>query len=259
MPQFHLHFAARATDRTPPGAGTGLFPPPANHGVHGIVMAWRATTVRHAMVVSRPTHDRHSARRGALARRPVAAAGQAARPARLVSRRAPIATAIVTPVERGPRGLLFEKPLPLVRAARSLDERAGPPVARARTRRPEAAVIRTRRLTLASAEPLRPPDPAPYRAPGRTSPELVWRRGSPAPASLTDAAPQRELPPPPHQAQGRTSPGSEAGAGAAGPRPERAAGTQGATLDPGLLDRLADDVVRRVERRARIERERRGI
>jgi len=32
-----------------------------------------------------------------------------------------------------------------------------------------------------------------------------------------------------------------------------------ASLDPALVDRLADDVIRRVERRVRIERERRGI
>jgi hypothetical protein len=32
-----------------------------------------------------------------------------------------------------------------------------------------------------------------------------------------------------------------------------------ASLDPALVDRLADDVIRRVERRLRIERERRGI
>ncbi|HEV8216389.1 MAG TPA: hypothetical protein VGP95_11155 [Gemmatimonadaceae bacterium] len=30
-------------------------------------------------------------------------------------------------------------------------------------------------------------------------------------------------------------------------------------LDPRVIDRLADDVIRRVERRARIERERRGM
>jgi hypothetical protein len=30
-------------------------------------------------------------------------------------------------------------------------------------------------------------------------------------------------------------------------------------LDPVLADRLADDVIRRIERRARIERERRGL
>jgi hypothetical protein len=30
-------------------------------------------------------------------------------------------------------------------------------------------------------------------------------------------------------------------------------------LDPMLADHLADDVIRRIERRARIERERRGL
>jgi hypothetical protein len=32
-----------------------------------------------------------------------------------------------------------------------------------------------------------------------------------------------------------------------------------AGLDPAMIDRLADDVMRRMERRIRIERERRGI
>jgi hypothetical protein len=32
-----------------------------------------------------------------------------------------------------------------------------------------------------------------------------------------------------------------------------------ADVDPRLLDRLTDDVIRRVERRVRIERERRGL
>jgi hypothetical protein len=34
---------------------------------------------------------------------------------------------------------------------------------------------------------------------------------------------------------------------------------QRAGLDPAAIDRLADDVIRRVERRIRIERERRGL
>lgn len=32
-----------------------------------------------------------------------------------------------------------------------------------------------------------------------------------------------------------------------------------ADFEPGLVDRLTDDVIRRVERRVRIERERRGL
>jgi hypothetical protein len=42
--------------------------------------------------------------------------------------------------------------------------------------------------------------------------------------------------------------------------PVRAAASQTVMkLDPALVDRLADDVIRRVERRVRIERERRGL
>ncbi len=40
---------------------------------------------------------------------------------------------------------------------------------------------------------------------------------------------------------------------------EKAAPVQLTTLDPGVLDRLTDDVIRRVEQRIRIERERRGL
>jgi hypothetical protein len=46
---------------------------------------------------------------------------------------------------------------------------------------------------------------------------------------------------------------------AVAPAIERAAAPQVAKLDPGLLDRLTDDVIRRVEQRMRIERQRRGL
>ena len=42
-------------------------------------------------------------------------------------------------------------------------------------------------------------------------------------------------------------------------RTGRAAVMQGETIDPILLNRLTDDVIRRVEQRIRIERERRGL
>jgi len=42
-------------------------------------------------------------------------------------------------------------------------------------------------------------------------------------------------------------------------RTGRATVTQGETIDPTLLNRLTDDVIRRVEQRIRIERERRGL
>jgi hypothetical protein len=42
-------------------------------------------------------------------------------------------------------------------------------------------------------------------------------------------------------------------------RSGRAAALRVTDLDPALLDRLTDDVIRRVEKRVRIERERRGL
>jgi hypothetical protein len=86
---------------------------------------------------------------------------------------------------------------------------------------------------------------------------LVWRSAGPDP-SRPPASPGREMtaslpwPSPP----GRVGPLAVVPEGdRARPRvPVRAA-----DLEPGVLDRLADDVIRRVERRARIERERRGL
>jgi hypothetical protein len=43
------------------------------------------------------------------------------------------------------------------------------------------------------------------------------------------------------------------------PMSERAAALQITQLDPSFVDRLTDDVIRRVEKRARIERQRRGL
>jgi hypothetical protein len=80
-------------------------------------------------------------------------------------------------------------------------------------------------------------------SPGRP-PELVWR-SAPRPAS--DAAIETRPP----------------DARSAALRDELAHSSRPALqmkdLDGTLLDRLTDDVIRRVERRARIERERRGL
>jgi hypothetical protein len=60
------------------------------------------------------------------------------------------------------------------------------------------------------------------------------------------------------QSSGRSFPGREAAFGlshSAGRVPV----TPAIKIDSALMDRLAEDVIRRVERRARIERERRGL
>lgn len=86
------------------------------------------------------------------------------------------------------------------------------------------------------------------------SPDLVWRAREPTPAEPFEST----------QAQTANAPSRPATA-----TPERpaefdntpAAGTALRTqpLDPVLVERLTDDVIRRIDRRLRIERERRGL
>jgi len=87
--------------------------------------------------------------------------------------------------------------------------------------------------------------------------ELVWRRTQPPVTKFETggradvvAANRRE---PVHAAVEETA------AQTASPANTRAAPQQITKLDPALVDRLTDDVIRRVEQRARIERQRRGL
>jgi hypothetical protein len=110
--------------------------------------------------------------------------------------------------------------------------------------------LRTFRLIRSAAAAARPspasPPPPPALAP---PPELVWRS---APRPAGDVAGET-----PRGASSRPVKTQEA-APETPPRAARAA-LRINDLDPALLDRLTDDVIRRVERRVRIERERRGL
>lgn len=80
------------------------------------------------------------------------------------------------------------------------------------------------------------------RVPPGRPPELLWRSAPRPPAEIVAET---------RRADSRSTP-------ALPTAPERAA-LQLKDFDGPLLDRLTDDVIRRVERRARIERERRGL
>jgi len=87
--------------------------------------------------------------------------------------------------------------------------------------------------------------------------ELVWRRdtrpSSPEQHGASSSFPETSSRTGPRSFSGqRSSPESVA----AVPQPNAQQITK---LDPALVDRLTDDVIRRVERRVRIERERRGL
>lgn len=86
--------------------------------------------------------------------------------------------------------------------------------------------------------------------------ELVWRRVNRRSIEVTDLEQRQESPDSFQRPSMRTFQTQEAAN--VSPLVERPA-PQITKLDPGLLDRLTDDVIRRVEKRARIERQRRGL
>jgi hypothetical protein len=121
-------------------------------------------------------------------------------------------------------------------------------------------------------EPLvfRPPskavgDPVPpssqtssVRQPSFPAQELAWRRAGPPAAGNAGNEWQGDSRQVAHQPHSRWLPGQGAASGpdhSFGRTPEAPA----LKLDSALMDRLADDVIRRVERRERIERARRGM
>jgi len=125
---------------------------------------------------------------------------------------------------------------------------------------PRAPELHVRRATAELASG----DGAPGRRGGpltsARAPELVWRA---APSAIATAVERRANVA--SDAVAGTGP-SHAIAGDAGvPHDVRAAlaptlaPASSNVLDPALIDRLADDVIRRVERRVRIDRERRGL
>lgn len=90
-----------------------------------------------------------------------------------------------------------------------------------------------------------------------TSPEeLVWRRVQPLSTVGTDVRNANALEPNQNES-GRSF--SETPAQQTSTPLARAAQQQITKIDPSLLDRITDDVIRRVEQRARIERQRRGL
>jgi len=137
------------------------------------------------------------------------------------------------------------------RAARS-EETTLPLLVRPRWRRPERAQLKSRPADTSSpgaAVRLRRGDP--HRV------DMTWRS---SPVGSTAAAghgtdPVVRVSPRPPAAVARptvTAPPAES-------RTDRQVVLPAASVDARLLDRLTDDVIRRVERRIRIERERRGL
>jgi hypothetical protein len=88
-------------------------------------------------------------------------------------------------------------------------------------------------------------------------PELVWRRPLTRPDDIRESRHENQAAPvTPNAVHSHRAPDVTVDTQPAITAPLT---THAATLDPAFMDRLADDVISRVERRIRIERERRGL
>lgn len=89
---------------------------------------------------------------------------------------------------------------------------------------------------------------------------MVWRTPAAAPAGTSPGMARDPAVRPAREAASTAPLARTPGSGLGADAPARAVPPLRATvLDPALADRLVDDVVRRVEKRLRIERERRGL
>jgi hypothetical protein len=88
------------------------------------------------------------------------------------------------------------------------------------------------------------------------SPALIWRRHSAA-ASHTVESSIETIETPRPVARGVTTRAMELGSAEA--RAARSGESQATMIEQRLIERVAEDVLRRVDKRVRIERERRGI
>lgn len=133
--------------------------------------------------------------------------------------------------------------------------------------RPRQLKAETNRIAVASRQPrratqaaaMRPDDPvrvAPSRI--RISDELVWRRAEHKVTEVVERVRQLETL---YSREGSNDhPSAARQATFQPPAPAEPAIVRSITqLDPSLVDRLTDDVIRKVDQRIRIERERRGL
>jgi hypothetical protein len=106
------------------------------------------------------------------------------------------------------------------------------------------------------ARPIVPDIATSWAEPGRRT-ELVWRSAPQSSTRSSNEAPPRGETMPAHPAVA-DSVTKDLAARAVSPSTQRAS-LEVTHLAPSLVDRLTDDVIRRVERRIRIDRERRGL
>lgn len=256
FPQFHLHFATYLSNSAPPDRTAALVPDAGNQQTR-VVLDHHWTTVGAPNVSLTPQRSQRprrstSAKRGSVSKTRVADsdAPRVSWP--------PTAQLITSFTVLRQRPLMSLRMPSAVRPNAQRDEGTRP----FKTHAP----IQQHWLHLWSMRPSGFGNdvslPSPERKPSQSRfdriEELVWRRVTRTATDIAERARDSQS----SESFVRTpvrSVSSDEPASSLSPRVERASSQQMTQLDPAVLDRLTDDVIRRVEQRVRIERQRRGL
>ncbi len=257
-PQLHLHFDARVSVHPLRGPSPRSGPAAPIREARRLVLERHWLSVRLTPHAARPRQANASS--GAL--RPDSPPSRKVRATEPVAARSPglpFGRVIQARVAYRPPRPLGHPAQDGVHAGTSSGQRARPLAARTMIRQRGPEVVPTRGRAIGNTDPRPMSAKKPSQAqPGHPPPALVWRRARQNSTEATGEVTRPDAPPFPRHAAAPSSEGQDAAPGAPA-RTERSAALQVTNLDPGLLERLTDSVVRQVERRVRIERERRGI
>jgi hypothetical protein len=256
-PRFHLHFGAQAGDRVARSTPAASRPAAAIQRTRAIVVHRHSAAVRLATAMMPPHRGQRVPRLFATGTSAVGKAhAVAVTPARssmaatapslhLRGASRPQHTPFTRPVATTRQTVVKEQERRPVGADHHLDARALP-------------LVRRRSTPPETDAPRRHQSAAPSPSHVGYGPELAWRRAAPTATPAAGDGADSDAPNAAQRAAARSFPTRETApeppAPASRPAPRRLT-----ELDPALVDRLADDVIRRIEKRARIERDRRGF
>ena len=256
LPQFHLHFGPEPREWRHPKAPRGRTPMARVYEATRIVLNQYWTTRRAAAPVVQSRGRQRTGRGGGASPFPVRTI-HALVPVRARAAWSPRVASRAPSTAPSVRARLFQRTVNIVRHVAS-DERASSFKSRKRVRQPWLQMLRPRILAQSIAAPNPSLEGASSNMIPRRSPDLAWRTASRLGAMSTAGEGPRTSVQTSSLREPAQAIDAQATPGAAARRPERAPALQISDLAPALVDRLTDDVIRRVERRVRIERERRG-
>jgi hypothetical protein len=255
FPKFHFHYATYLSNRTWRDRASGSVPATGVSETRIVLdRLWKyvrgAGLPRQPQRTSRPLGPSH--------------AGQGSRPkfdARLPSSTGSsqphVAHSTAPPAAGRPPGTPFGTLPHLFRACTKSEERSQPFQTQTRIREHWRQIFRARLPAHGDRLPRLAPEPRAVRVKIDATEELVWRRAKRQPAEVIDVEHQQAAFDSFDRPAVRSFQSHEVLNSS--PSSERAALLPITKLDPSFVDQLTDDVIRRVEQRARIERQRRGL